>query len=167
MQRIAFLALFVISLTSVAIAQELQPRFETLLQSLDGQPDRPCPRMNTRYGLTDMVPAIAFRKDPTSDTDFTVLRYYPMYGLITLSVRTSGKRFANQCKEAAVSLVVKDGAIDSGAFIKCPGRESDDMLELYGVDQDKKLVGENLKPIWQQRADEFITEIESIVALCK
>jgi len=150
-----------------AASQEMQPRFVKLFSSFQVAKDKRCPHVLYEYGMGDMVPAIALRKDKDSNTEFIRVRYYPMYGLVTYSVKTAGKRFENKCREAAVSVLAKSGAIDGATFVGCPGKESDDFVEPYGFGKDGKPTGDRFKFVWQKRADDFLSEAESTAALCK
>lgn len=141
------------------------PRYSKLLTKLYGLKGKSCPNALYRDSLEDMFPSFWLRKNKDSEKEFTIVRFYPMAGgIVTLEVHTES-RFENNCRQAGVSLSAKDGAMGSGGFSECPGKGDDDMVDAYGY-QDKKPFGTEFAPAWKKRAEEYLSEVESIAAMC-
>ena len=155
---------------SSAQAQDILPRFEKLLKDVASHDHKgiACPHVMATVDQ-ELSPMFMLRKDDKVETEFLTLTYYPSVNYLRLSARTAGERFGNKCLLGAVLVDVTTGELKRGGFSDCLSTTglSIRVDEYKNTQKDKQATGVEFKLAWEKRAEEFISEAESSVALCK
>jgi hypothetical protein len=154
---------------SSAQAQDMLPRFDKLLKDAlaRAQMGSACSYVASTLDQ-DLSRVFLLRKDDKVETEFLSMNYYPSVNYLRIAARTAGARFENKCLLGVVVLDAATGELKMSGFADCPSEKGSARRDVYLGDQkDKAPTGVEFKAAWEKRAEEFISEAESSVALCK